>query len=317
MSYDNLKGLVRNHILTTNQFTVDQIDGLFELVDKRIRPFFEGERGKTLCPRIAIWKEDWAEFYKYDFDFTLATVFGQPSTRTRMSFEAAVKKLGGNTIDFGNEAMSSMAKGESWMDTIEVISQYSDAIAVRTKLDELPKMMATYSDVPIINCGSGTDEHPTQALLDLYTIKRCKGEIDGLNVVIFGDINNARTISSFKTILSNYRVSIAEIDILNRHIDPFEEYMELFKKADVIYVTRMQREYHGEEVAEFPGITTHRLVKKTLSLLKDDAVILHPGPVLDEVDHEVRKDPRWVYKDQVKNGLYIRMALLKAVFGHI
>lgn len=281
------------------------------MVDNDIRPFFERNRGVYTNPRIA-----YSDTWRRQFDYVMGTIFCQPSTRTRMSFESAVKNLGGSSIDFGSEAISSVAKGESWQDTAEVVSQYCDVLCVRTHLDELPRIFSEHSDVPVINCGSGRDEHPTQALLDLYTIKRLKGEIGGLNVVIYGDVENARTINSLKQVLSLYPVEIVEIDFMKGRMDSLDKYVEIFQKADVVYITRMQREWHGEMVAEFSNLTTHRFTKKALNLLKDDAIILHPGPVTDEVDYEVRKDPRWVYKQQIKNGLYVRMALLKLVLGH-
>lgn len=303
------------HILTTRQFDHEFIDRLFEMVDKKVRPFFEKDRDRHPNPRLAHWGT-WDSPNARRFDYLMGTIFCQPSTRTRMSFESAMKRLGGNSIDFGPEAHSSVVKGETWQDTAEVISQYCDVLCVRTQLDELPNIIAERSDVPVINCGSGRNEHPTQALLDLYTIKQLKGKVENLNVVIFGDIENARTIASLKQILSLYPLDIVEIDLMKRLTDPLDQYIEIFKKADVVYITRMQKEWHGDLGSTLIGTGNHRFTEKTLTLLKDDAIVMHPGPVVDEVTYEVRKDPRWVYKQQVKNGLYVRMALLKTVLGH-
>ena len=306
------------HILETRQFTPEQIKDLFSLIDEEIRPYFEeGKRIGGVNPRMADYGT-WDYKLRLPFDYVMGTIFLQPSTRTRMSFEAAMKHLGGHTIDFGDAEASSIAKGETWQDTIEVISQYCNVICMRTPMKGLPTVLAGYSDVPIINCGSGREEHPTQALLDLYTIYRAKKRTDNLNVVIFGDVENARTIQSLKQILSLYPVNIAEIDSMKKETAPLDQYEAIFKKADVVYVTRIHSEYQTGIAAELSNkSTTQKFNEKILPLLKEDAIIMHPGPVIDEVTSLVKQDPRWVYKQQIKNGMYVRMALLKAVLGHL
>lgn len=299
------------HILTSDQFSYAQLDDIWKLTE-RIAAFCNGDRSQP-DPELSFysWDEPGIPFKKL-----LGTIFCQPSTRTRCSLQAACLRLGGSVVSIDGTEASSLAKGESWEDTIVTLSQYYDVLAIRSGDKHHAKQAAAVSDTPIINCGSGSDEHPTQALLDLYTIRERK-PLDGLNIVIFGDIEHARTIKSFKKMIGMYDVNISEFSLLKKRDDPLDDMTQSFKEADVVYITRMQREYHGKEIVEFPGITTHSFTEKTLSLLKEDAIILHPGPVVGEVAAKVKQDPRWVYKQQVKNGMYIRMALLKLLTGHI
>ena len=171
--------------------------------------------------------------------------------------------------------------------------------------------------MPIINCGSGDDEHPTQSMLDLFTIWQLKKQIDGLKVVIFGDLEHARTIKSLKKMIGSYAVTVEEYSLFREENEkPLGDIMGSFADADVIYITRMQKEYH--DVNKLNGRSpTFQFTEQMLSLLKKDAIILHPGPIVGEVSHEVTMDPRWVCKKQVKNGMYVRMALLKLLTGHI
>lgn len=260
----------------------------------------------------------------------LATLFYEASTRTRLSFESAMLKLGGSVITTENaKEFSSAVKGESLEDTIRIVSTYADCIALRHHEEGAAKRAVKVSDIPIINAGDGRGQHPTQALLDLYTIHRETGRLDNLNVAIIGDLTNGRTARSLCYLLgkcSNVGITFvspeslrigADIrNYLKRHNVKFHDEKEMnvaLPKADIIYMTRIQKERMPHETyKKVKGI--YRLDMKNLNLVRKNARILHPLPRIDEIDFTPeleRRDPRIAYFRQAENGLYIRMALLK------
>lgn len=259
----------------------------------------------------------------------LATLFFEPSTRTILSFQTAMHKLGGSTIGFAFPEVASVRKGESLADTVRVVENYADVIALRHPMEGSARFAAEYTQIPVINAGSGAEEHPTQALLDLYTILKEKKSIDGLEIALMGDLRYGRTAHSLAYALSLFDVTLHLIsptllrlrrevygDVESR-INVFEEteISDILPKIDVLYVTRIQKE-------RFPDMGEYEKVKGSyvvdLDLLKhakDDLAILHPLPRLDEISVEVDTTPYAKYFQQVRNGVVVRMAILAIVLG--
>lgn len=261
----------------------------------------------------------------------LATLFFEPSTRTRLSFEAAMLKLGGSNIGFAQVDSASVKKGENLADTVRTVENYADVIAMRHPLDGAAKLAAEFSKVPIINGGSGSEEHPTQALLDLYTVQKEKGKIDGLKIAIVGDLRYGRTVHSLAYALSLYDVELQLIapeslrmrreilrTIQNKISVAESSNLEMvIPQTDVLYVTRIQKERFPDpaEYAKVKGV--YRVDLKTLVGAKKDLIILHPLPRVDEIASEVDSTPQARYFQQVWNGIVVRMALLGLVLGSV
>ena len=261
----------------------------------------------------------------------LATLFFEPSTRTRLSFEAAMLKLGGSTIGFAEAEIASVKKGENLADTIRTVENYADIIALRHPLEGAAKLAAEFSKVPILNAGSGAEEHPTQALMDLYTMQKEKGTIDGLKIAMVGDLRYGRTVHSLAYALSLYDIELYLISpdsLRMRHqvIRAIKDKISIVEgtnlesiipKIDVLYVTRIQKERFPDaaEFAKVKGI--YRIDLNTLKDAKKDMIILHPLPRVDEIAAEVDSKPQARYFQQVWNGIVVRMALLALVLGGV
>ncbi|MEM2972058.1 MAG: aspartate carbamoyltransferase [Candidatus Bathyarchaeia archaeon] len=261
----------------------------------------------------------------------LATLFFEPSTRTRLSFEAAMQKLGGSTIGFAEAEIASVRKGENLADTVRTVENYADVIVVRHPLEGAAKLAAEFAEVPIINGGSGAEEHPTQALLDLYTIVKEKGRIDGLKIALVGDLRYGRTVHSLAYAFSLfnielYLVSPEALKMRREVLQTIKERIPVTEKTslekiipliDVLYVTRIQKERFPDpaEYAKVKG--SYRIDLATLSEAKKDLIILHPLPRVDEIDAEVDNTPHARYFQQVWNGVVVRMALLALILGAI
>lgn len=264
----------------------------------------------------------------------MTCLFYEPSTRTRLSFESAMKRLGGEVLMTENaREFSSAAKGESLEDTIRVVSGFCDVIVIRHYESGAAARAAKVSLVPIINAGDGPGQHPTQALLDLYTIKDELGRIDGTSIAMVGDLANGRTVRSLSYLLTRFKdVTIYFVapdpvrmkddikEYLRRHKVWFTEEKDLkvvAKEVDVIYQTRIQKERFGDRIEDYEKCSGIYVIdKEILELMKKDAIIMHPLPRVDEILPEVDKNPRSAYFRQAQNGLYVRMALLKMVlFG--
>lgn len=259
----------------------------------------------------------------------LATLFYEPSTRTRLSFESAMLKLGGNVISTENaKEFSSAIKGESLLDTIRIISSYADIIVLRHFEEDSSKIAASVSTIPIINGGDGSGQHPTQALLDLYTIWKEIGAIDNLTIAMVGDLKHGRTVRSLCYLLGKFKnikiIFIAPENLsikddikkyLRRHNINFEEQTDLNKHlphANVVYMTRIQRERMSDDDYQNTK-TVYKITEESLKLFKKDARLLHPLPHVGEIDLPVKieqTDKRVAYFRQAENGLYIRMALV-------
>ena len=259
----------------------------------------------------------------------LANIFFEPSTRTRLSFESAMLKLGGNCIGFADAESASVKKGENLADTIRTVENYADIIALRHPLEGAAKLAAEFAKIPVINAGSGAEEHPTQALIDLYTIQKEKGKIDGLKIAVIGDLRYGRTVHSLAYALSLYDVELTLVspeslrmrrEVLRAIHDKISvvETHDLEKtlpQTDVLYVTRIQKERFPDQ-AEYAKVKgTYRIDKKTLQNAKPDLTILHPLPRLDEIAPEVDATPQARYFQQVRNGVVVRMALLALILG--
>jgi len=257
----------------------------------------------------------------------LATLFFEPSTRTRLSFEAAMQKLGGTTIGFSDAETSSTKKGETFIDTIRTVENYADVIALRHNLEGAAIVAKEHTKIPIINSGTGAQEHPTQALIDLYTIQKEKKQIDNLKIAIIGDLRYGRTVHSLAQALTNYNVELYLIspktlqiqeNILKEiktkiTVTEKQNIEEILPKIDVLYVTRIQRERfpNPAEYTKLKG--TYRIDQKTLKTAKKDLIILHPLPRIDEIAPEIDQTPYARYFQQVGNGLYVRMAILSLI----
>jgi aspartate carbamoyltransferase catalytic subunit len=259
----------------------------------------------------------------------LATLFFEPSTRTRLSFEAAMNKLGGTTIGFAEPKVAAIKKGENLADTIRVVENYADVLVLRHPLEGAARLAAEFSDVPVINAGSGAEEHPTQALLDLYTILKEKGTIDGLNITLMGDLRYGRTVHSLAYALSLYNVKLflvsPELLRMRREVsDSIKQRIKIVEgsavedvlpETDVLYVTRIQEERFPDP-AEYAKVSgTYKIDLETLKGAKDDLIIMHPLPRVDEIAHEVDDTPYARYFQQVWNGIVTRTALLALIFG--
>lgn len=259
----------------------------------------------------------------------MALLFFEPSTRTKLSFETAMKRLGGDVIGFEEPSVTSIAKGESLIDTAKVVENYVDIIVVRHPFEGAAKAIADVVDIPVINAGSGALSHPTQALVDLYTMWREKGRIDGLTVLFLGDLKYSRAVRSLIHGLLNFNVNFIfvspellklreeERELLKSMKVPFIERNaltgDLVKEADVMYVTRIQRERFADPMEYEKVRGSYRLSIEHLRHAKDDLIILHPLPRVDELDWEIDKTQHAKYFKQVFYGLLVRMALLKMI----
>lgn len=297
-----------HHVLSARQFDRAGLDRLMEFTEK-LETHLAGGAHHLLAGRI------------------MATLFYEPSTRTRLSFESAMRRLGGGVISTEQaRTFSSAAKGESLEDTIRVVSGYADVIVLRHDEEGAVSRAAAVSEVPVINAGDGPGEHPTQGLLDLFTIKRECGTIDGLTVALVGDLAHGRTVHSLAHLLSNYedvelyfvappRVRMPEAvlqELTARGVrwQATEDLDEALDKARVVYQTRIQRERFPDEEL-FRAVAGQYIIgPEQMKSLQDDAIIMHPLPRAGEIDPAIDDDPRAAYFRQAQNGVLVRMALL-------
>lgn len=304
-----LKG--RSLIEPTN-FTLEEQDEIFNLADEIIKApekFADACKGKLL-----------------------ATLFYEPSTRTRFSFEAAMLRLGGQIIGFSEPNSSSTAKGESIADTIRTVACYADIAVMRHPKEGAPQIAAQYSDIPVINAGDGGHQHPTQTLTDLLTIRTIKGTLNNLTIGCCGDLKFGRTVHSLIKALSAYEnnkfilISPEELkvpdyirkEILEKKNIEFKQVKtmeEAMKEIDILYMTRVQRERFFNEEDYIRLKDSFILDSKKMSLAKDDMAVLHPLPRVNEIAYEVDSDKRAYYFPQAKFGMYVRMALILKLLG--
>ena len=294
------------HLISPLDFTVEELDKLLNLagdIEKNPQKYKECCKGKKL-----------------------ATLFYEPSTRTRLSFEAAMLNLGGSVLGFSEASSSSASKGESVSDTIRIISCYADICAMRHPKEGAALVAAKKSGIPVINAGGGGHQHPTQTLTDLMTIRTLKGRLDNITIGLCGDLKFGRTVHSLINALLRYDnvkfvlISPAELKVPGYIIENIKEagaqYEEVSRLEDVIggldllYMTRVQRERFFNEEDYIRLKDSFILDKKKLKSAKDDMLILHPLPRVNEIAVEVDDDPRAVYFKQAQFGVYVRMALI-------
>lgn len=300
------------YLIDSMDLSVEEIDDLIDLAQDIIK---DKSRYQDVC-RHKI----------------LATLFFEPSTRTRLSFESAMLSLGGKVLGFSNANSSSATKGESVTDTIWTVSCYSDIIAMRHPKEGAPLVALKRSKVPLINAGDGGHNHPTQTLTDLLTIKREKGRLDNLTIGFCGDLKFGRTVHSLLKALSRYphmkfifispkELRIPEylkqdlLDAKNLDYREVEKVEDVIEELDIIYMTRVQKERFFNEQDYIRLKDTYILDKKKIEKSKKDLIILHPLPRVNEIATELDDDPRAKYFDQVQNGRYVRMALIMTMLG--
>lgn len=298
------------HVIDIRDFEVPDLDAIFKETDRMLA----GAPGDTLKGKI------------------LAALFYEPSTRTRLSFESAMHRLGGSVVGTENAGeFSSAAKGETLEDSIRVVSAYADAIVIRHPEAGSAARAATVSGVPVINAGDGAGQHPTQALLDAYTIYRETGSLSGKKVAFVGDLKNGRTVRSLAYLLSKYEgleltlVSPKELamgtDILEYlkekgvKITETEELSGAMKEAEVVYQTRIQKERFPSETEYLKFKGRYVITRELADTMKQGAIIMHPLPRVDEIAPEVDSSEHARYFEQARYGLYVRMALLRTLLG--
>ncbi|HEX5410915.1 MAG TPA: aspartate carbamoyltransferase [Terriglobia bacterium] len=303
-----------HHVIEAQQFDLPMINHLFEAAAEM----------ETLVARGG------TDEYRSRL---MATLFYEPSTRTRFSFEAAMHRLGGRVISTENAAeFSSVAKGETLEDTIRIMNGYVDVIVLRHSEVGTSKRAAAVSRVPIINAGDGVGQHPTQALLDLYTIHKEIGSIDGLKIAMVGDLAQGRTVRSLAYLLSKFKdikMYFVAPPLLKMKEDILEHLKErgswfseettldrVLPEVDVVYQTRVQKERFGDRIADYESCRGIYVINQnSLRLMKPNAIIMHPLPRLEEISMEVDQDRRAAYFRQAQNGLFVRMALLTALLS--
>ncbi len=295
------------NVINISDLSVEEIDQLLDVADDIIAD-----------------PEKYAEVCRHK---TLATLFFEPSTRTRLSFEAAMLQLGGNVLGFSEASSSSATKGESVADTVSVVSGYADVIAMRHPKEGAPLVASMHSLVPIINAGDGGHHHPTQTLTDLCTIRREKGRLNGLTIGFCGDLKFGRTVHSLIEAMSRYEdikfvlISPEELKLPSFVKDSFIkakgiEYKqvasldEVIGELDILYMTRVQRERFFNEEDYLRLRDTYILTKEKLDTARNDMIVLHPLPRVNEISTAVDSDPRACYFRQAHNGKFIRMALI-------
>jgi aspartate carbamoyltransferase catalytic subunit len=263
-------------------------------------------------------------------DYVVASLFFEPSTRTRLSFESAVNRLGGKVIGFSEAGSTSVKKGESLRDTILTIANYSDLIVMRNPVEGSARFAAEISPVPIINAGDGANQHPTQTLLDLYSIQKTQGTLDNLHVAFVGDLKYGRTVHSLVIALCNYNttfhlVSPIELKLpssVKMHIKEknltyhqYTDMEEVIPGADVLYMTRIQRERFSDPL-EYERIkNSYNLHHEMIANTKENFRVLHPLPRVNEIDINVDASPKAYYFEQALNGVYVRQALMALILG--
>ncbi len=299
------------HLISPLDFTTQELDKLFDLaadIEQNPAKYAHACDGKIL-----------------------ATCFYEPSTRTRLSFESAMVRLGGQVIGFSDASSSSATKGESVSDTIRVISSYADICAMRHPKEGAATVASEKSLIPVINAGDGGHQHPTQTLTDLLTIKNLKGRLDNFTIGLCGDLKFGRTVHSLIHALVRYpgirflfispeelRIPDYIIEELKEHNIPYEEVIRLedvLPELDLLYMTRVQRErfFNEEDYVRLKDF--YILTSEKMTLAKDDMLVLHPLPRVNEIDVEVDADPRAAYFKQAQYGVYVRMALIMTLLG--
>ena len=307
----------RRHIISTKDFSREEIDFILDRAQK-LEPYARSGDSGPGGPGLLK-------------DKVVATLFFEPSTRTRLSFETAIKRLGGVTIGFDSAESTSVVKGETLSDTIRIIESYADAIVIRHPREGAARMASEISHVPVINAGDGAGHHPTQTLLDLYTMrKECRKPIGDLNVALVGDLRYGRTVHSLAYALSLYKAKLSFVSpeplrmpesIINYLREHGVELVETTRvedgldQADVLYMTRIQKERFPDPSEYLKVAGSYRITPETLADTRDDMIIMHPLPRVNEIDPGVDSTKHARYFQQAFYGVPIRMAVLSLVMG--
>ena len=302
------------HVIESQQFDLESLEAIFSMSEE-MEQIVQHYGSNILNRRV------------------MATLFYEPSTRTRLSFESAMARLGGTVLTTESaQEFSSAAKGETLEDTIRVVAGDADVIVLRHFESGASQQAAEVAGIPVINAGDGTGQHPTQSLLDMYTIRREIGQIDSISIALVGDLANGRTVRSLCYLLAKYKSpkiyfvapSVVRMkedikEYLHRHNTDFEEVEDLHavaREVDVIYQTRIQRERFGDRLHEYEQARGKYIIDQTvLDCMRKEAIVMHPLPRVDEIDTVVDSDPRAAYFRQAHNGLYVRMALLRMLLA--
>ncbi|MFQ9976784.1 aspartate carbamoyltransferase [Clostridium cadaveris] len=304
--------LKNRHLIDPMDFTLEELESIFKLGEQIMK---NPEKYQDKCKGKI-----------------LATLFYEPSTRTRFSFETAMLRLGGQVVGFSEPGSSSVSKGESIADTIRTVGCYADIIAMRHPQEGSSKIASLYSDIPVINAGDGGHQHPTQTLTDLLTIKTTKGNLEGNVIGLCGDLKNGRTVHSLLKAMSRYKnnkfilISPKELaipeyikkEILQKNNIEFQEVRtieEAIDKVDILYMTRIQKERFDSEEEYLRLKDSYVLDKNKLDKGKNDLIVLHPLPRVNEISYDIDEDPRAKYFYQAKCGMYVRMALIAKLLG--
>jgi aspartate carbamoyltransferase catalytic subunit len=305
----SLKG---RHLIDPNDFSLSELEEVFDLAG-----------------RMA---DDRASFGNICNGKILGTLFYEPSTRTRLSFESAMLRMGGTVLGFSDAGTSSVSKGESIADTIRVLSSYADVVVMRHPKEGAPKLASEYSFIPVINGGDGGHQHPTQTLTDLLTIRRYKGTLENQTIAFCGDLKFGRTVHSLISAMSRYKgskfvlISPAELrlpehlksSLLEKHdvgIYETENLEEVINQVDVLYMTRIQKERFFNEADYMRLKDSYILSRSKLKESREDMLVMHPLPRVNEISYDVDDDKRAVYFKQAEFGIYVRMALMALLLG--
>jgi len=296
------------NIISISDFNKDNIEYILKLAEKMEPIARSKKQSNVLSGKI------------------LGMLFYEPSTRTKLSFETAMKRLGGNTIGFAEAKVSSATKGESLKDTVKIVGDYSDAIVIRHNMEGTARFASGVSDVPVINAGDGAGQHPTQTLLDLYTMKRVLGKIDNLHVSLVGDLKYGRTVHSLAYALAMFDVKMSfvsppelkmpngivhDLNKIGVSINETDDIHSVLEDTDVLYVTRIQKERFPDP-EEFSKIKGAYMIDK--KLVEDtDLIVMHPLPRVDEISYDVDNTKYGRYFEQAFYGVPVRMALLKSI----
>lgn len=299
-------------VVSIRDFSREQIEHVLKIADKMV-PIAKGEERSVLLE-----------------GFVLGSLFYEPSTRTRLSFDCAMTRLGGRTLGFDEPKGSSVAKGETLADTIRMVDAYCDVIVLRHPQEGAARLAAHFAGKPVINAGDGAGQHPTQTMLDLFTIRKEKKSIEGMNVVLVGDLKYGRTVHSLAEALAMFGAQLTfvappSLQIPKEHLKQVEamgekpkissSLQDVIGDADVLYVTRIQKERFPDP-AEYQKVAgTYRIDLEMLKDVKKDMMIMHPLPRVGEIAPEVDLTPHAKYFDQAFNGVPVRMALLGLVLG--
>ncbi|MCL4349136.1 MULTISPECIES: aspartate carbamoyltransferase [Ferroplasma] len=303
--------LKNRSIISISDLDGEDINEVFSRADKMLENIESGKKINVMSSKI------------------LATLFYEPSTRTRLSFESAMERLGGSVISMADSKTSSTSKGETLADTIRIVESYSDLIVIRHPLEGAAFLASRFSSKPIINAGDGSGEHPTQTLIDLYTIRKEFGSIDGKTITIIGDLKYGRTVHSLLSALSRYNVTVNLVspenlaipkhvynDVKGRlNMNISTDITKYLGETDILYVTRIQKERFTDKNEYARLIGSYKITVSDVNKLKKGAIIMHPLPRVDEISSEVDNTPAARYFKQAYYGVPVRMAIISMIAG--